>query len=259
MTTSQVEKISKQFTRQRDAYIAQPDVIDERGLTGLAALAGAGPGVAALDVACGPGFQSRALARAGAQVSGIDATPAFIEHARSLFASEEIENARFEVGDAEHLPFDSPEFDLAICRSAYHHFPNPDRVLSEMARVVRPGGRVVIADMLGPTDPGEVAAQQQIETLCDPTHERALSKDEFEALGREAGLTLERNYIGKLEHELEEWIDHGGPDPEVADEIRNLMNEWVEQDRSGFGVERREGRIYFSHATGVFIFSRPPD
>jgi ubiquinone/menaquinone biosynthesis C-methylase UbiE len=257
MTSSQIERIAQQFTRQREAYIAQPDVVDERALTGLAGLAGAAPGVAALDVACGPGFLSRALARAGARVCGIDATPTFIEHARSLSLRDGNLDTRFELGDAEQLPFEAAEFDLAICRSAYHHFPNPARVMAEMARVVRPGGRVVVADMLGSVDPAESKAQLQIEKLCDPTHERALTQDEFEMLGADAQLVLERSHIASLEHEVEEWIDHGGPTTEVADEIRALMASWAEHDRSGLGVEKREDGTYFKHAVAVFVFVKP--
>jgi ubiquinone/menaquinone biosynthesis C-methylase UbiE len=256
MGPSQLERIREQFTRQRDAYLRQPDVADDRSADALAALGGARSGIAALDVACGPGHLSRALARAGARAVGIDATPAFVAYAERAAREQGVEGVAFQLGDARALPFAEASFELVSCRAAFHHFPEPGRVLAEMARVLKPGARLLIADLLGPEDPVAAAAQHEVEVLCDPTHHRAWLASELEAFGREAGLRLTRRMLGELSHRLEEWLAHGGPPAPAAAEIRRRFESWCEADRSELRVRREGNEIHFSHRTGVFLFER---
>jgi ubiquinone/menaquinone biosynthesis C-methylase UbiE len=57
-------------------------------------------------------------------------------------------NVEFSVADAETLPFDDTAFTALLCTTSFHHYPNPGRAVAEMARVLTPAGRVVIADMV---------------------------------------------------------------------------------------------------------------
>ena len=97
---------------------------------------------AALDAACGTGRHAAYLASLGYDVVGIDATPAMLEIARTTVAS-----ARFEVGRLESIPLDSASVDLAVCALALTHLPDPAPAIEELARVVRPGGHVVVSDV----------------------------------------------------------------------------------------------------------------
>jgi SAM-dependent methyltransferase len=153
------------------------------------------------------------------------------------------------------------EFDLAISRAAFHHFERPSRVLAEMSRVVRPGGRVVVADFLGSSDPIVAAEHDSIERLCDPTHVSACTEQDIEAGAARAGLELINKQCGELAHELEQWIDHGGPSPDAANEIRRRIMSWAERRPSspsdsvdGFRVRRNGDEIEFVHRVGVFVF-----
>ena len=92
--------------------------------------AGAGTGIAAIEAA----------RRTGAQVWGIDLSDGLLRRARQKSAS-----ARFLKMDAEALAFKSDSFDAALSVYALLHFPNPERALAEMFRVLRPGGAAVIA------------------------------------------------------------------------------------------------------------------
>ena len=248
-------QIRAQFSRQRDAYLAQPDVQDEARLSALVAFAGAGPGTRALDLACGPGFLTRALARVGAQAIGVDATAAFLDFARAEFA--DVPGLAFREGDVRALPFEPARFDLAMSRAAFHHFAEPEAVAAEIARVVRPGGQVVLADMLGSEEARSAEAHDEIERLCDPTHARALAEPEFERLGQSAGLRLEQKLVSELDHELEAWIEHGGPAPAEAAEIRRRMSAWIDAPGPDcLEVRRAEGQIRFRHRVGVFRYVR---
>ena len=97
---------------------------------------------AALDAACGTGRHAAYLASLGYDVVGIDATPAMLEVARTTAAS-----VRFEVGELESIPLDSASVDLAVCALALTHLPDPGPAIEELARVVRPGGHVVVSDV----------------------------------------------------------------------------------------------------------------
>lgn len=113
----------------------------------LGARLGLEPGDRVLDVAAGRGVSGRALARRfGCQVVGIDLSDTNVAAARrETTGSERVE---FAVGDGEALDFDDGEFDVVICECAFCTFPDKERAASEMARVVKPGGRVGIADLV---------------------------------------------------------------------------------------------------------------
>lgn len=104
-------------------------------------LAGLQPG-RALDAACGTGRQAAALAELGHQVVGIDASRAMLERAQARVPA-----AEFRIGDLAALPLEDGSVDLAVCSLALTHLDDPAPALAELARVVRPGGRIVLSDM----------------------------------------------------------------------------------------------------------------
>jgi ubiquinone/menaquinone biosynthesis C-methylase UbiE len=97
-----------------------------------------------LDVGCGTGRASRTAAAMATSVVGVDLSPEMIRQAREL--GEGIDTVRFEVADVEELPFGESEFTAVLCSNSFHHYPNPDRAVSEMTRVLAPHGRLVIGD-----------------------------------------------------------------------------------------------------------------
>ena len=253
MPDSPIERIQAQFTRTADVYARLRQTSDERGHAALVALLDPPPAARALDVACGPGFLTLALARRCGEVIGFDATDALLALARAEAARLELENVRFEQGDAEALPFADASFDRVTCRAAFHHFPRPERVLAEMARVTAPQGRLLVADLLGSEDPGRARLHDEVERLCDPTHARALPKSEFERCIAAAGLRAVRVIESTLDYDLEEWIAHGAPAEAARREIVARMESWLDHDRAGLSVRREDGRLRFTHHTAAFI------
>ena len=253
----QIARVREQFTRQAEAYAGMQQTRDEASMRGLVALSGAGASSRALDVACGPGFLTLAFAGACACARGIDATPAFVERARLLARARGVENVSFELGDVNALPEPDAGWDVVSCRAAFHHFPDPARVLAEMARVARPGGTLLLADLLGSERPESAALHDRIERLCDPTHVRALPLPEFSSLFRAQGV-LVVNQVGlDMHYDVEEWLAHGGPDADTAAEIRELLEESIEGDRADLAVYRAEGRLRFRHRTAAFVLRTP--
>ena len=97
-----------------------------------------------LDAGCGGGYMSEALARSGAKVTGVDIAPGAIDAAR-LRAKQEGLPINYRIANAEQLPFDNGSFDAVVCTDVLVHVPNPQQVIAELTRVVRPGGEIMFS------------------------------------------------------------------------------------------------------------------
>lgn len=103
------------------------------------------PGESVLDVGCGTGVVAITAARRGAQVSGLDLTPELLEHARANEEIAECGKIDWIEGDAERLPYPDASFDVVLSQFGHMFAPRPEVVISEMRRVLRPGGRIAFA------------------------------------------------------------------------------------------------------------------
>lgn len=108
------------------------------------------PGDAVLDIGCGAGVDSLVAARIvgpGGRVVGIDVTFAMLEKARAHLARLDRPQVSFQVADAEALPFPENDFDAVISNGVFNLSLNKAKALQETHRVLKPGGRLMLADM----------------------------------------------------------------------------------------------------------------
>ena len=96
-----------------------------------------------LEIGCGLGTDLLQFARGGAEVTGIDLTPASIELVKKRFAQARV-RVKAQVADAERLPFSDNSFDVVYSFGVLHHTPNTQKAIEEVYRVLKPGGRIVI-------------------------------------------------------------------------------------------------------------------
>jgi 2-polyprenyl-3-methyl-5-hydroxy-6-metoxy-1,4-benzoquinol methylase len=106
--------------------------------------AGIRSGQRVLDVACGTGPVAITAARAGAMVKAIDLTPQLLERARENAALAGV-TVDFGEADVEHLPFGDAEFDVVVSQYGHMFAPRPDVAISEMLRVLKPGGTIAFS------------------------------------------------------------------------------------------------------------------
>jgi ubiquinone/menaquinone biosynthesis C-methylase UbiE len=112
-----------------------------------------------LDVACGAGKLVRAIAPRVERAVGADLSPGMIDEARrtsGVEGSTASERISFAVGPSDRLPFADGEFTAVVTTTAFHHFPDPTGSVREMARVLAPGGRLVIGDSIRDTLPARL-------------------------------------------------------------------------------------------------------
>src|SRR5919106_5571683 len=100
------------------------------------------------DVGCGTGSLTFELARFARKVIGVDLSSEMLRRARAVAREREVRNVEFRQGDALKLPLDSHSVDAAFCVMVLHFLPDPQRAVEELCRVTRPGGSVILVDLV---------------------------------------------------------------------------------------------------------------
>ena len=249
--SSHRDRILDQFSRQAIPFSTAPAIRDDRALQLLVEAAATTADDTVLDVACGPGLVACAFARVAHRVTGIDITPAMIERAETLAAQARIANLRFQVGDVLPLPFPDAGFTIVVTRFAVHHFQDPAAVLAEMRRVCRPGGRVVVADLMASPDPVKAAAFHRMELLRDPSHARALTLDELRGLVRDVGLGVPSEHFWRMDIDVDGLLERSFPVPGSEATIRRMFEDSVADDGLGLQTRVQSGRLCFTYSNVV--------
>jgi ubiquinone/menaquinone biosynthesis C-methylase UbiE len=253
-----LKRVTEEFARQAHTFDLWAEKSDDQVVARfLTALGAAGQGHL-LDVACGPGVVTAAIASTAASVVALDATDEMLEKARVRCATAKLANVRFKRGDAEHLPFDEAQFDGVVTRSAVHHFANPQRALTEMFRVLRPGGTAVIVDVVSSEELEESNLQNAIERLRDPSHVRMLRATELDACIAGAGFCNLVQTTWDKQREFEEWIGIVN-DPVRTQPLHTVVRALAQAGQmAGMGLSILNERITFFHRRRLVKALKPP-
>jgi ubiquinone/menaquinone biosynthesis C-methylase UbiE len=250
--------VQSQFGRQASQYAASKvHGRPSSGLDALLRLASPRRTDRALDVAAGTGFTALALALRCREVIGVDFTASMIREACAIRDKRGISNLRFCLGDAEALPFRDSSFDVVACRQASHHFPHLPVALREMARVARPGGRVVLDDSCAPEDPDLEALMNDWESRRDPSHVADHPPSRLKALVEQSGLRIEDAVMTSIPLEFSDWVKRSGmPGPEAA-ALRRRFLSTTPAAASAFRIARRGSEVHFTWPEVVILGMKP--
>jgi ubiquinone/menaquinone biosynthesis C-methylase UbiE len=240
--------ILDQFTKQAVSFAQMADHSPEL----ILAASEVRPTDTVLDVACGPGTLTCAIAQVARHVAGIDLTPAMIEQAKALQQAHRLTNVTWQIGQVLPLPLPDASFSLVFTRYSFHHFLDPRAILAEMVRVCSPGGRVTVVDVFT-SSPEQAEAFNRMEKLRDPSHVRALALEELTALLHDAGLENLKRQFYKHEFDVEAVLKGSFPNPGDVDKIRQLFLNDLGVDRLGLGVHHGERGISFSYPIVVLV------
>ena len=262
---SHLDKIRERFTETADAFartvrstrIVEGERLAERATAGLANAAN----LLAIDLACGPGTFTRPLAARVRHAIGADLTPAMVEKARAEAARDGITNIEFVCADIYALPFANGAAGIVSCGYAFHHMTDPARALAEMARVVQPGGRVAITDIIV-RDGCDGAFQNNVERVRDPSHTITQSVANFHAILRDLRLRVLSENLHDNWHDFDVWMGNAckPPGDPVYVQTRSMMESCIGNDRSGFRPRRSEkvaSGLEFMHKVLLLIAEKP--
>lgn len=132
------------------AHVPDAAVASFAGVANPWGLGRLAPGESVLDVGSGAGTDSliaSLMVGPGGHVVGIDMTPEMLATARGAAAELGATNVEFVESEAEHLPFADESFDVVVSNGVIDLIPDKDAVFAELARVLRPGGRIQLADV----------------------------------------------------------------------------------------------------------------
>ncbi|HEY7729525.1 MAG TPA: methyltransferase domain-containing protein [Gaiellaceae bacterium] len=191
----------------------------------------------ALDAGCGAGALAFALAPLVREVVGVDLSAGLLEAARERAPA----NCSFVEADVTALPFDWGEFDLAGCLRVLHHVHRPELVVSELARVTRPAGRILVVDQLGSIDPMKAIELDRFERARDPSHQRLLPDGDIRALLEANDLVVLGNEVVREQRDVERYVALVDlPDAE-RERVRRMAPAPVYEIEVGWYVARKHG------------------
>jgi ubiquinone/menaquinone biosynthesis C-methylase UbiE len=173
-----------------------------------------------LDVATGGGHTALKFAAYVASVVAADISPRMLGIARDFVDRD---NVIYIATDAENLAFAENTFDLVTCRIAPHHFPDCFRFVQECARVIKPGGKLLVQDMTVPENERAARYVDAFERLRDPSHDRAYVDYEWEGMFLDAGLSVEQSMKLSKPAKLLDWAERQNCSSETIEKLQIML------------------------------------
>ena len=189
-----------------------------------------------LDVGTGAGHTALAFAPHVRHGTGLDLTEEMVETATQLARKRGIENVTFLRGDAEALPFPDGSFELVTCRLAAHHFPNPAQAVREAARVMKPGGRLLLLDHYAPEEPELDRFVNELDKTRDPSHVREYTLQEWQRFFHLAGLSVRVIQRPDLELDFDKWVERSQTPPEARARLVQMLRSASPRCRETFSI-----------------------
>lgn len=239
-TRSHHDNVEKQFGSQASAYLSSAVHASGRDLQRLAERLADFPQAHVLDMGCGAGHASFAAAGQVAQVTAYDLSSQMLEVVAQAARDKGFANIATQQGYAESLPFADASFDVAISRYSAHHWHDVGQALREVKRVLKPGGVMIIMDVMSPGHPVRDVWLQTVEALRDTSHVRNYSSGEWLAMASEAGLVINHLLTDRLPLEFSSWVARMRT-PEALTEAIRLYQESASAEVKAYFALQQDG------------------
>ena len=251
------ERVREQYGSVGDAYVRSVGHATGSDLGRMVEIAAPKGTELLLDIATGGGHVARTFSPHVARVIASDLTPEILRHASDSFAENGFSNIETAEADAEDLPFEDDSFEVVTCRIAPHHFPNPEKFVTEVARVLKPGGQFLLVDSTVPEgEDGEFF--NQFEEIRDHSHVRSLTIEEWAELIAEAGLTLTLAETFTKRHDFEDWVVRSNTSGDDRSKLIEMMITASGERKSMFQVEiENDAFIGFTDTKTLFHATKP--
>ena len=248
------ETVESEFTRQAETFRSSA-TLSADAITARVGEALAPDTRRVLDIACGPGLLLPTLAEHAETVVGIDLTRKSLRLARQDDTTKRVHLAR---SLAESIPFADASFDAVVLRLALHHFVDPEAVLSAAHRVLGGGGRLVVLDVLGPSDGRMAELRDALERLRDPSHTALLSRERMEEALDRRGFSVREASLWSQTRAFPEWARIINEPRRMADLEIVLRALLQSGDPTGLALREEAGELTFTYDWGLFVAETPP-
>ena len=262
MTTTAVphqQTIQQQFDAQAQAYLGSavhaqgPDLAHARQLAAQHLPAAT---ARVLDVGCGAGHLSFALASQVKQVTAVDPSPGMLDTVRQAAQARGLGNIDTAQAQADRLPFDDGHFCAVATRYSAHHWTALKASLREMHRVLKPGGYLLVIDILGEEDALVDTHLQAMELLRDRSHVRNRALSQWHALLIQTGFDVQAQAQAQWPVRLEfaSWVARMRTPALHVDALRALQQGAPDEVRQALAIEP-DGS--FTAQTGLLWAQKP--
>jgi ubiquinone/menaquinone biosynthesis C-methylase UbiE len=243
-------RVAAQFGAAAGAYSVSLTHSDPAALERVVGLARPKPTDTALDIATGAGHTALALAPYVAQVVAYDLTQPMLAETAQNAAERGLTNVSTWQGAAESLPFPDASFEIVAVRQAPHHFADVRAAVREMARVARPGARVIIVDSTAPEDDSLDRQWNDIEKLRDPSHVRNYRPSEWRDFVASIGLSVFFEEFGAASEkggpmDFAAWIRRINTPPDAAAKVERLFRTASPELVQALHIQTVNGKLYF--------------
>ena len=208
-----------------------------------------------LDLGCGAGHASFAVAPCALAVTAYDLSVQMLDVVRHGATERGLANIATAHGMAERLPFADASFELVVTRFSAHHWMDVGAALAEVRRVLTPGGRAVLIDIVAPETPLHDTTLQAVELLRDASHVRDYRVTEWLAMLERAGFEAACRSAWKLEMRFDEWVARMRTPAERIVAIRSLFDSAPEETSAYFAVQ---DDYSFAIDAALFVASAAP-
>lgn len=231
------DNVVANFGARATAYLGSSVHASGEDLQQIAALAHGRSDAQVLDLGCGAGHVSFQVAPHVARVVAIDLSAAMLATVAEGARVRGLDNIAVQQASVAALPFAGASIDMVMSRFSAHHWHDIGAGLREARRVLRPGGLLTIADVVGPAHPLADTHLQAVELLRDTSHVRDYSMAEWSALLAAAGFSLTGVTTRRLRLEFASWIARMATPPHMVAAVRALQAAAPADVRTHFAIE----------------------
>lgn len=235
----------------------QPVPLPERDpLTRAVTLAAAQPRERVLDLSGRAGSIAVRVAPRAASVEAVQPDAELAEEGRRLAQVLNRQNVYFHAGRLHQLPFDDGQFDLAFWCLGLSQEPRPLGTVAEIGRVLAPGGRLVLQDVVAFGRPEVDLKVWELERRRNPAHLLYYLPEEIEAMVALAELTITRREDSIMTQDFDYWADTTNAGGEELEELKRVFFTLPPADQDQLDLALADGRISFAYPVVTLLVER---
>ncbi|WHY65201.1 class I SAM-dependent methyltransferase [Neobacillus sp. SuZ13] len=245
--------VKQQFGKSADSYVSSAIHKDGNDLQKLVQLAAITGEEELLDIATGGGHTANAFAPLLKKVTALDLTPEMLKAAEKFIRGNGHLNVDFKIGDAEYLPFSDGVFDIVTCRIAPHHFPNVNRFVEEVQRVLKPSGQFLLDDNVVPEEDDYDLFYNTVEKWRDYSHFRAWKKSEWLRMLEVNGFEVYEIHRFEKTFEYESWCKRMNLSENEKDKLSDYIRNSPQKVREKFRVTIENDQVISFQGEAVIL------